>query len=50
MCVGPHLAGLEMNAIFGALATRVSRFHIQQEVRSLNNALSCFTKLIVSVE
>jgi hypothetical protein len=34
MCVGPHLAGLEMNAIFGALATRVSRFRIQQEAPS----------------
>jgi cytochrome P450 len=50
MCVGLHLARLEMNAIFSALATRVKRFHIQQEVRNLNNVLRGFSKLIVSVE
>ena len=50
MCVGLHLARLEMNAIFRALATRVKRFHIQQEARSLNNVLRGFSKLIVSVE
>jgi cytochrome P450 len=50
MCVGLHLARLEMNAIFCALATRVKRFHIQQETRNLNNVLRGFSKLIVSVE
>jgi cytochrome P450 len=50
MCVGLHLVRLEMNAIFRALATRVKRFHIQQEARSLNNVLRGFSKLIVSVE
>ena len=50
MCVGLHLARLEMNAIFHASATRVKRFHIQQEVRNLNNVLRGFSKLIVSVE
>jgi Cytochrome P450 len=50
MCVGLHLARLEMNAIFCALATRVKRFRIQQEARSLNNVLRGFSKLIVSVE
>jgi cytochrome P450 len=39
MCVGQHLAKLEMNAIFCALATRVKRFHVQQEARDLNNVL-----------
>jgi hypothetical protein len=39
-----------MNAIFLALATRVKRFHIQQETRNINNVLRGFSKLIVSVE
>jgi cytochrome P450 len=50
MCVGQHLAKLEMNAIFCALATRVKRFQVQQEARNLNNVLRGFSKLIVSVE
>ena len=50
MCVGQHLAKLEMNAIFCALAARVERFHIQQETRSLNNVLRGFSKLMVSVK
>ena len=50
MCVGQHLAKLEMNAIFCALAARVKRFRIQQETRNLNNVLRGFSKLMVSVE
>ena len=50
MCVGLHLARLEMNAIFSALAARVKRFHIEHEVRNLNNVLRGFGQLIVSVE
>ena len=50
MCVGQHLAKLEMNAIFCALAARVKRLHIRQETRNLNNVLRGFSKLIVSVE
>src|SRR5262245_30522206 len=42
MCVGFHLARLEMNAIFSALATRVKRFHIEREVRNLNNVFRGF--------
>jgi cytochrome P450 len=49
-CVGMHLARLEMAAIFGALARRVKRFHIEEEGRALNNVLRGFSKLIVSVE
>ena len=49
-CVGLHLARLEMIAIFRALATRVKRFHIEEEVRSVNNVLRGFSKLIVSVK
>ena len=45
MCVGLHLARLEMNAIFSALATRVKRFHIQQQVRNLNNVLRGFRQI-----
>ena len=50
MCIGQHLAKLEMNAIFCALAKRVTRFHIEREMRNLNNVLRGFSRLIVSVE
>jgi cytochrome P450 len=50
VCVGQHLAKLEMAAIFCALATRVRRFHIEEEVRSVHNVLRGFSKLIISVE
>jgi cytochrome P450 len=49
-CIGLHLAKLEMTAIFRALATRVKRFHIEQEIRNVNNTLRGFKKLIVTVE
>ena len=49
MRVGLHLARLEMNAIFSALATRVKRFHIQQEVRNLNNVLRGLPEAVLSV-
>jgi cytochrome P450 len=49
-CIGLHLAKLEMSAIFRALATRIKRFHIEQEVRNMNNTLRGFRKLIVAVE
>jgi cytochrome P450 len=50
VCVGLHLAKLEMNAIFTALAARVRRFHVREEVRSVHNVLRGFKKLMVSVE
>lgn len=50
VCVGLHLARLEMTAIFRALATRVRRFRIEEEVRSKNNVLRGFSRLLVSVE
>ena len=49
-CVGFHLAKLEMCAIFNALAARVRRFHIEEQVRNVHNVLRGFKKLIVSVE
>jgi cytochrome P450 len=49
-CVGLHLARLEMEAIFGALAARVRRFHVEEEVRGINNVLRGFSNLIVSVD
>jgi cytochrome P450 len=49
-CVGYHLAKLEMCAIFNALAARVRQFHIEEQVRNVNNVLRCFKTLIVSVE
>ena len=50
VCVGQHLARLEMTAIFRALATRVTQFHIEAEVRTVNNVLRGFSKLIISVK
>ena len=49
-CIGMHIARLEMAAIFRALAARVRRFHIEEEVRSLNHVLRGFAKLVVTVE
>jgi cytochrome P450 len=49
-CVGMHLARLEMAAIYHALAARVKRFHIERELRAVNNILRGFSKLMVSVE
>jgi cytochrome P450 len=49
-CIGLHLAKLEMTAIFRALAARVSCFHIEHEVRNVNNTLRGFKSLIVTVE
>jgi len=50
VCVGLHLAKLEMTAIFRALATRVERFRVKHEVRNVNNILRGFRSLTVSVE
>ena len=50
VCVGQHLARLEMVAIFRALATKVERLHIEEEVRNVHSILRGFSKLIVSVE
>jgi cytochrome P450 len=49
-CMGYNLAKLEMSAIFTALATKVRRFHIEDEVRNVHNVLRGFKRLIVSVE
>jgi cytochrome P450 len=49
-CIGLHLAKLEMTAIFRALTMRVKRFHIEEEVRNVNNTLRGFKRLIVAVE
>jgi cytochrome P450 len=49
-CVGQHLAKLEMAAIFRALATKVERLHIEEEVRNVHNVLRGFSGLIISVE
>jgi len=50
VCVGQHLARLEMVAIFRALATKVKRLHIEEEVRNVHNVLRGFSKLIISIE
>ena len=50
VCLGMHLARLEMRALFTALARKVRRFHIETEQRALNNVLRGFSKLIVTIE
>jgi cytochrome P450 len=50
MCLGMNLAKLEMQALFTALARKVTRFHIEAEERALHNILRGFSKLIVTVE
>jgi cytochrome P450 len=50
VCVGIHLAKLEMLAIFGALLERVRRFRVHEEHRNLHNVLRGFRRLMVSVE
>jgi cytochrome P450 len=45
-----NLAKLEMRALFTALARKITRFHIEEEERALNNVLRGFSKLIVAVE
>jgi cytochrome P450 len=49
-CIGLHLAKLEMSAVFLALAKRVRHFHLDEEVRNVNNTLRGFKRLIVTVE
>ena len=49
-CLGMNLAKLEMQALFTALARKVTRFHVEVEERALNNILRGFSKLIVTVE
>jgi cytochrome P450 len=49
-CVGLHLAKLEMVAIFTALAARVKRFRVHEDVRHVHNVLRGFERLQVSVE
>jgi cytochrome P450 len=49
VCVGLHLARLEMTALFTALARRVRRFEPGDTERALHNVLRGFTKLQVTV-
>jgi cytochrome P450 len=49
-CVGFHLAKLEMYAIFNALAARVRQFHVEEQVRNVQNVLRGFKRLTVTVE
>jgi cytochrome P450 len=49
-CVGLHLAKLEMVAIFTALAARVKRFLVHEDVRHVHNVLRGFERLLVSVD
>ncbi len=48
MCVGMHLAKLEMQAILQALVIRVARIELGSPVRLINNAAQGFAKLPVA--
>jgi cytochrome P450 len=50
MCMGMHLAKLEMRALFAALARKVRRFRIEREERLIHNILRGFSRLVVEVE
>ena len=46
-CAGMHLAKLEMTVILGALADRVARFEIVEELRLPHNTLRGLNRLVV---
>lgn len=49
MCVGMHLARLEMRCLFGALAARVKRFEVSNPTRELHNVLRGLRSLDVKI-
>lgn len=50
ICVGMHLAQLEITCILRALASRVKRFHVGRAQRLMSNLLRGFHSLQVEVE
>ena len=50
MCVGMHLARLEMRCLFGAFAARVARFSVKDEARENHNVLRGLKSLDVTIE
>lgn len=50
MCVGMHLARLEMRSLFNALAARVKRFSVADETRELHNVLRGLKSVAVTIE
>jgi cytochrome P450 len=49
VCVGMHLAKLEMQSLFNALLRRVKRFELGSSKRALNNLLRGFESIEVTV-
>jgi cytochrome P450 len=49
MCVGMHLARLEMRCLFGALAQRVKSFTVAGEQRDLHNVLRGLKRMEVAI-
>jgi cytochrome P450 len=49
MCVGMHLAKMEIAAILGALLKRVSRFELGESKRVINNVMRGLSQLEVTV-
>jgi cytochrome P450 len=45
MCIGMHLAKLEMEAVLHALCTRVGRIELGTPLRLINNAAQVFARL-----
>ncbi|MFD7710158.1 cytochrome P450 [Streptomyces sp. NPDC059786] len=50
VCVGMHLARLEMGALLERLADRVARFEILGQQPMINNGLRGFDRLDVAIE
>jgi cytochrome P450 len=49
MCVGMHLAKMEIAAILGALLKRVSCFELGESKRVINNVMRGLSQLEVTV-
>ena len=49
ICVGMHLARLEITALMKAFAKRVSRFELGKPKRAMSNILRGFDRLPVTV-
>jgi cytochrome P450 len=49
-CAGQGLARMEAESLLGALAQRVTRFHLGETERGLNNLIRAFAKVEVTVD
>lgn len=50
MCVGMHLARLEMSALLRAMVPRVARFHVGEPRAAMNNSIRSYAELPMWIE